>query len=156
MNKKVDIIRTGLRKFNRWARVLSTDPYELGLSLSQSGALVDLERCGNLRPAALAKLLKLDRSSVSRLIAKLSNDGLIAIAGIDQDGRGKTIRLAPKGIIALKKIHQISNDSVLKVFEFLSNRDQDEIVKAFEKIARAVEKAEEKYGDMETTNDLRD
>jgi DNA-binding MarR family transcriptional regulator len=155
MTKKVETIRTGLRKFNRWARVLSPDPYELGLSLSQSGALVDLQRFGDLRPANLAKLLKLDRSSVSRLIARLAGDKLITIENSDRDGRGKILRLAPKGITALEKINQKSNESVLKVFEFLSSSDQEAISKAFEKLAIAVEKAEEKYGNIGMDHDLR-
>lgn len=144
MTKKVEAVRTGLRKFNRWAGVLNPDPYNLGLSLSQASALVDLERFGSLRPAMLAMLLKLDRSSVSRLISKLSNDGLISIKGSDHDRRVKDIRLTAKGAKALHKINKASNDSVIQVFKFLSNDDRDEIVQAFGKLAAAVELAEKK------------
>ena len=135
-------MRNGLRKVNRWAGVLSSDPYGLGLSLSQSSTLVDLERYGSLRPATLADLLKLDRSSVSRLISVLSEKGLISTSERPEDGRSKTITLTKKGRKALIEIHRISNESVVSVFRFLDSKDQDAIAVAFDKLSAAVEQAE--------------
>lgn len=152
MNNKIHSVRNSLRKFNRWAGVLSADPYGLGLSLSQCGALVDLERFESLRPANLANLLKLDRSSVSRLISALEDKGLISISLSSEDGRSKTIALTKKGQKTLNEIHRISNNTVESVFHFLSDKDQEQVAAAFEKLSKAVEVAEKQKEKLKVGN----
>lgn len=142
-NRRVQSVRNGLRTFNRWAGVLNPDPYGLGLSLSQCGALVDLERFGSLRPAALASLLKLDRSTVSRLISVLLDKRFIAVSESAEDKRGKVISLTQKGQKALAEIHRISNESITSAFRFLDNKDQEEVSRAFDKLSHAVTQAED-------------
>jgi len=142
MRKQVQTIRNGLRRFNRWAGVLKTDPYEIGLSLSQSSALVDIERSGKLKPQELAHLLNLDKSSVSRLIAVLESKNLIKVTNDSDDKRSKDLTLTTKGKEMVQKIHRISDQSVVEALNLLGEKDRTEIALAFEKLAHAVEQLE--------------
>jgi DNA-binding MarR family transcriptional regulator len=144
MTNHIQIIRNGLRRFNRWAGVLKTDPYDIGLSLSQSSALVDIERHGTLKPQELAQLLNLDKSSVSRLIGVLDSKNLIKISDDLEDKRSKNLNLTANGKEMVRKIHKVSNRSVVEALDLLNEKERLEIARAFEKLAQAVEQLEKK------------
>ena len=136
-HERIRVIRDGLRRFNRRAGVLKSNPYGIGLSLSQSSALVDLERLGPQRSNDFVRLLNLEKSSVSRLASALVQKRLVIIKADKTDGRIKILSLTANGKKAVALIHQRSNKSVEEVFEFLSVREQEEIALAFEKLANA-------------------
>src|SRR5689334_17863309 len=94
---EVQIVRESLRRFNRRAGVLKSDPYGIDLSLSQSSALVDIARFGALRPNDLVRLLNLEKSSISRLITVLEDKGLVTADEDPHDGRSKLLKLTKAG-----------------------------------------------------------
>jgi DNA-binding MarR family transcriptional regulator len=142
--ERIQIIRDGLRRFNRRAGVLKSDPYGIGLSLSQSSALVDLERLGPLRSNDVVRLLNLEKSSVSRLISVLVEKRLITVKPDQKDGRLKVLSLAANGKKVVDLIHRQSNESVEEVFIFLNDKDQEEIASAFLKLSIAVDAASQR------------
>jgi DNA-binding MarR family transcriptional regulator len=81
-------------------RVVLDDAYvrgsrELGLTAQQAELL-----CASLSPAAvgdLARVLRCDRSNVSRLVDRASAHGLLRRRGGEDDGRVTLIELTPKG-----------------------------------------------------------
>lgn len=139
--EKIQLVRDGLRRFNRYAGVLKSDPYGIGLSLSQSSALVDLDRLGPLRSNDVVKLLNLEKSSVSRLISVLSQKRLITVKPDPSDGRLNILALTASGNKVVRLIHKKSNESIEVVLKFLNDREQKEIAQAFAKLSKAVESA---------------
>ncbi|MGE0633590.1 MAG: MarR family winged helix-turn-helix transcriptional regulator [Pseudobdellovibrionaceae bacterium] len=139
--EKIKQVRDALRVFNREAGVLKADPYGIGLPLSQASALIDIERFGSLRPNDLVQLLKLEKSSVSRLISVLEDKDFIAISDDKKDRRSKTLSLTNKGRRAVQTINEASNNLVARTLELLSAQEQKEIVDALAKMARAVDSA---------------
>ncbi|MEP6496135.1 MAG: MarR family transcriptional regulator [bacterium] len=81
-------------------RVALEDAYlragrELGLSAQQAELL-----CAALRPAGIgdmARVLRCDRSNVTRLVDRASKRGLIRRRADEEDGRATVIELSPKG-----------------------------------------------------------
>jgi DNA-binding MarR family transcriptional regulator len=140
---RIKVVREGLRRFNRRAGVLKSDPYKLGLSLSQSSALIDISRFNELRVYELVDLLHLEKSSVSRLISVLEERRLIKVKDNPSDGRSKILTLTEAGRRAVNQINEISNRSLLELFEKLDAKEQKLIAAAFEKIASAVDQIEE-------------
>lgn len=139
MRTDIKLIRESLRRFNRRAGVLKSDPYGVGLTLSQSSALVDLERFGHLKSNDLTQLLHLDKSSVSRMVTILANKKLIAISDDPADRRSKNLVLTATGKKTVQVINQISDKTVSDILCRLSAHDQNEIVRAFKKLSDAVE-----------------
>lgn len=135
----ITTIRDGLRQFNRFAGVLKTDPYGIGLTLSQSSALVDLERFESLKPLELARHLQLEKSSITRLVEVLASKHLISITADPKDKRSKTLRLTEKGKKAVKKIHQISDQTVKDVLKNIPEKEHAEIAQAFKRLSAAFE-----------------
>jgi DNA-binding MarR family transcriptional regulator len=135
MQNQVMIVREVFRQFNRKAVVLAADPYGIGLSLSQASALVDINRNGKLRPNELARMLNLDKSSVSRLIVVLKQARLVSLHEDPEDGRAKLVMLTEAGIRAAEKVNRISDDTVKAALGRVSAKDRDLIVSAFQKLS---------------------
>lgn len=137
-SEQVERVREVLRRFNRRAGVLQTDPYGLGLSLSQGSALVDIDRFGQLRSQDLVQLLNLEKSSVSRLVANLEDRKLLKTAPDPEDGRSKQLSLTASGRKAVAVINRLANRVVEEAFEHLSAKEHAEVVSALEKLNHAV------------------
>ena len=142
-SEQVERVREVLRRFNRRAGVLQTDPYGLDLSLSQGSALVDIGRFGQLRSQDLVQLLNLEKSSVSRLVANLEERKLLKITPDPEDGRSKHLSLTPSGRKAVAVINRLANRVVEEAFDHLSAKEQAEVVAALEKLNHAVNRADE-------------
>jgi DNA-binding MarR family transcriptional regulator len=142
MKIDIELIRESLRRFNRRAGVLQSDPYGVGLTLSQASALVDIGRFGQLKPNDLARLLRLDKSSVSRMLTVLEDKKLIATNDDPADRRSKNLTLTITGKKTVRVINEISDKTVSDILGLVSIHDQREIVDAFEKLSAAVEQAD--------------
>lgn len=143
MDVDVELIRESLRRFNRRAGVLKSDPYKIGLSLSQSSALVDIERFGTLKSNDLVRLLHLDKSTVSRMLEGLQEKKLITVSDNPTDRRSRNLTLTISGKKAVKTIHEASNKSVTDVLCFLDRNEQKALALAFKSLQKAVELADQ-------------
>lgn len=135
----IKVVREALRKFNRRAGVLKSDPYGIGLSLSQSSALVDIGRFGCMKANDLVRLLHLEKSSVSRMVTLLQNRRLVKVTNNPEDGRSKVLQLTKAGEKAVQVINEISNRSIAEVFHKVDTKTKQEIVSAFEKLTKTLE-----------------
>jgi DNA-binding MarR family transcriptional regulator len=131
-SKDVQSVRECLRQFNRYAGVLKTDPYGIGLTLTQGSALVDIERHGSLRPNDLVRLLNLEKSSISRMVSGLTASGYIDIRPDPMDGRAKMLTLTKLGKKVADKINELANKSVKDILGQLTADDQKKVANAFE------------------------
>jgi DNA-binding MarR family transcriptional regulator len=137
-NAHIEIVRNGLRVFNRNAGVLKSDPYDLGLPLSHCSALIDIEKHRSLNPNKLATLLHLDKSSVSRMLINLKKKGLIDISPNPNDGRGKSLSLTNKGLKYVEKINDASNQYVINLFQEVTAQQRQVLVNAFQILSDAL------------------
>lgn len=139
MKKQIQAIREGLRRFNRRAGVLKADPYGVGLSLSQCSALVDIERYGELRAQELVRTLCLDKSTVSRLVAALENEGLVTFSDDPEDRRSRLLKLSSDGKRVVNRINKESDEMVAEVFAHLNESERDQLAKSFESLMKAID-----------------
>lgn len=137
--EQVELIREALRRFNRKAGVLKSDPYGIGLSLSQASAIVDIEKNERLKPNDLVKLLNLEKSSISRLVAVLEKLNLIKIESDPNDGRSKILTLTQSGKKSAQIINRISDQSVTDVLKKLESRELQDVLRGFEKLIQVLE-----------------
>jgi DNA-binding MarR family transcriptional regulator len=136
MNKnEVQLVRDVFRQFNRKAGVLKTDPYGLGVTLTQGSALVDIQHFGSLRPNELVGLLNLEKSSISRMVNGLFASGLIVIRPDPADGRAKIITLTKKGERMATQINGLADLSVTDLLQKLSASERTHVIAAFKKVA---------------------
>ncbi|KNE82118.1 MULTISPECIES: MarR family winged helix-turn-helix transcriptional regulator [Streptomyces] len=67
------------------------------IPVSEAHALGELARSGELRQVELARRLRLQKSTVSRLVGQLTDRGWVERGPARDDGRGVVLRLSPAG-----------------------------------------------------------
>src|SRR5215467_6111848 len=70
---------------------------DAGLSPSLTAALATLERHGPLTPSRLAEIERIQRPTVTRLLATLEKDGLIERVADPDDGRVSIVSVTKEG-----------------------------------------------------------
>ena len=74
----------------------------LGLSLQQLEMLSTLTACkGPVRPSVVADLLAVERSTVSRNLAVMTQRGWVRAVGVSSTGRSLTVEITPTGTSTL-------------------------------------------------------
>jgi len=67
------------------------------LSASQTAALATIDRHGPLTPSELAARERIQRPTVTRIVARLEEGGLVQRTRDPQDGRSSLVALSPAG-----------------------------------------------------------
>ncbi|MBB1249519.1 bifunctional helix-turn-helix transcriptional regulator/GNAT family N-acetyltransferase [Rhizobium sp. G21] len=111
MRQEIDAIRQSSRRLVRELGFLRRGLAGTTLSPSAVHTLVELMQT-DLTAKNLASLLLLEKSSVSRLLAKLSEDGLLAEESDDGDKRRKRLFLTDKGVALAAAIDRYADNQV--------------------------------------------
>jgi DNA-binding MarR family transcriptional regulator len=77
-----------------------------GLTASQYSALATVERAGPIRLAALAEREGVSAPTLSRIVARLEQDGYVERRGDPADGRSSLMAATAPGRAALRKIRR--------------------------------------------------
>jgi DNA-binding MarR family transcriptional regulator len=95
-----------------------------GLSPSQTAALATIDRHGPLTPSELAAHERIQRPTVTRLLARLEEDGLVTRAADPRDRRSCLISLSDDGRALLRAV-RLRKDAYLA--QRLRALDADEL-----------------------------
>jgi DNA-binding MarR family transcriptional regulator len=125
----------------RTARRLRQEAGE-GLSPSLAAALSTIERHGPLTPSRLAEIERIQRPTVTRLIATLEKDGLVERLADPDDGRVCHVLATKDGRALVKRLRSRKNAYLSKRLRRL---DDDEL----ETLERATAILERIQGDPE-------
>ncbi|MGE7762155.1 MarR family winged helix-turn-helix transcriptional regulator [Peribacillus sp. NPDC097895] len=140
-----------IRKFNRfYTNILGLfDKHILdtGYSFTEARVLLEIGLLEQCIANDLVDKLKIDRSYMSRIIAKLSKDGLVIKENSTLDSRTSLIRLTPKGITIFNQINEKSNEQVMNLFRGLSEKEIKEIHASMMFIQKKLDSLEELQDD---------
>jgi len=97
------------RRVRQQARVISRIYDEQlrphGVNASQVNMLVALALLGEVQPAQLARQLQLEKSTLSRNLARMQKRGWIRVETSDDDARRQRVSLTPAGRTTLRAAH---------------------------------------------------
>ncbi len=141
LSSQIDRLRDASRRTVRELGMLEGRYAAGGVTHSQCHSLVELERRGELAPAELAAILRLDRSSVTRLVAPLIQDDLVRVAVDPRDQRGKQLSLTPGGRTRVDAIHAGACAQVEGALALLAEGERATVVQGFELYAAALERS---------------
>ena len=102
------------------------------LSPTQTAALATIERHGPLTPSGLAELERVQRPTATRIVARLSDDGLVERAIDPADGRSFTVAATPKGRALLEKLRTRKNAYLARRIRQLDDPDLATLERAAE------------------------
>lgn len=101
-----------------------------GYSLTEKDVLLEISKTERCTANILTQLLHIDRSYMSRMIAKFEKNGLIEKTQSKTDSRVRYIRLTETGRKEFNRLSDIQSSQIGKIFQKLGGRDQQEIIDA--------------------------
>ncbi|MFJ5790410.1 MarR family winged helix-turn-helix transcriptional regulator [Lysinibacillus sp. NPDC093197] len=126
-----DNIIADIRQFNRFYTnllgLLDKHVLDTGYSFTEARVIVEIGLLEQCISNNLVENLNIDRSYMSRIITKLSNDGLISKESSILDNRTKLIRLTPKGLALFDQLNEKSDEQIVKLLQGLSPMEINEI-----------------------------
>lgn len=107
-------------------------------SPTECHSLIEIGRTGHLTAAELSERLGLDKSTVSRVVTRLVDRGLVAVGEHRGDQRIKPLNLTPEGERQLDEIDRESNRIVEAALDLLGPEASRTVLEGMELYARAL------------------
>jgi DNA-binding MarR family transcriptional regulator len=114
-----------------------------GLSPSQTAALATIDRHGPLTPSELAARERVQRPTVTRVVARLEEAGLVRRAADPADGRSFLVSITPAGRELLVAVRDRKDAYLARRLEALDEADRI----ALDRAAAVLERMLEEGGD---------
>jgi putative acetyltransferase len=114
------------------------------MSYSHCHTLIEVDGRGTLAQAELPALLRLDKSTTSRIVAELEGRGLVRAKPSPDDARARILSLTPKGREKLAVVHRDSNARVEEALRLLDEDGRRAVVRGLELYSRALERSRER------------
>jgi DNA-binding MarR family transcriptional regulator len=101
-----------------------------GLSPSQTAALVTIERHGPLTPSELAERERVQRPTVTRVLARLEEAGLVDRAADPTDRRSSLVSISPDGRALLESVRARKDAYLARRIDSLEPADREALERA--------------------------
>ncbi|MGG0846257.1 MarR family winged helix-turn-helix transcriptional regulator [Peribacillus simplex] len=120
-----------IRQFNRFYTnilgVLDKHILDTGYSFTEARVILEIGMMEQCIANNLVDKLEIDRSYMSRIINKLSKDGLVMKENSTLDNRTSLIRLTPEGMTLFNQLNEKSDEQIVRLFQGLSQNEIKEI-----------------------------
>ena len=100
---------------------------ETGYTLTEKDVLLEISKTERCTANILIQQLSIDRSYMSRMIAKFEKNGLIEKTQSQTDSRVRYIRLTELGRKEINRLSDIQSNHIGAIFNKLSNEDQQTV-----------------------------
>lgn len=131
-------VRDASRRMVRELGFMQPTLAETDLPPSAVHAIIEIGNASAMTANRLGQLLMLEKSTVSRMLARLSDRGLVEERPSETDGRAKILSLTPEGHAALGNINRFANLRVGKALHFLNGPARQRVVSGLAAYADAL------------------
>ena len=101
-----------------------------GISPSQTAALATIERHGPLTPSELAERERVQRPTVTRVLARLEQDGLVSRAADPADRRSSLLSVSEDGRALLAAMRTRKDAFLARRLEGLDDEEREALARA--------------------------
>lgn len=115
-------------------------PCGQSIPVSEAHALGELARDGALRQHDLARRLRLEKSSTSRLVTQLIGRGWAERAPAPEDGRGVVVQLTPAGVKAAAQLAQARAARFSAILDRVPPEEHAIVLRALELLTNATDR----------------
>ncbi|HZT98226.1 MAG TPA: helix-turn-helix domain-containing GNAT family N-acetyltransferase [Ktedonobacteraceae bacterium] len=140
LEERVGAIRQFNRFFTRQIGVLREGLLHSPYPLTEARILFELGQREDVTASSLCRELGLDAGYLSRIVARLEQQGLLEKVRPDSDGRQRLLRLTEEGRNAFTLLDQRSRDEVSEMLSDLSEEQQQRLLKAMQTIENILTK----------------
>jgi len=132
--ERVGVVRQFNRFFTRQIGVLREGLLHSPYTLTEARILFELGHRDHVTASDLCRELGLDAGYLSRILARLEQQGLLEKVRPDNDARQRLLRLTSDGRNAFALLNQRSLDEVSEMLNELSEEEQQRLLKAMQTI----------------------
>lgn len=111
---------------------------ELGATLVQCHALIEVELADGLTPGELGEKLRIEQSTASRLVDRLKDAGWVATTLDGEDARRKRVTLTAEGRAQVQRGHARANSEAAAALSLIDPRARDVVVRGLQLYAKAL------------------
>jgi DNA-binding MarR family transcriptional regulator len=111
----------------------------VGFSPSQGSMLATIERHGPLTPSELAQRERVQRPTVTRMLARLEDDGIVQRAADLADGRSFLVSLTPHGRELLAEVRTRKDAYLAQRLQALSDEERAALDRAADVLEHLLE-----------------
>jgi DNA-binding MarR family transcriptional regulator len=111
----------------------------VGFSPSQGAMLATIERHGPLTPSELAQRERVQRPTVTRMLARLEDDGIVQRAADPADGRSFLVSLTPAGRELLHQVRSRKDAYLARRLSALDDEERAALARAAEVLEHLLE-----------------
>ena len=140
--ERVGLALTELRRGT--AQDLRSRLYGELVDLAQADALQVIARLGGCNMSELAAELRVDASTATRTVRRLTDAGLVERAVSPADGRAVLVSLTDSGLAMVAEIGQRGRGAVRSILSGFSDREQAQLVQLLEKLVAAIDTERER------------
>lgn len=108
---------------------------------SHCHTLMEVEIFGALTQNELCERLRLDKSTMSRIVGQLAQQNLIEVSPDSSDQRRRLVRLSPAGKERLLRVHQDANATVQSALAQLSPEQRQQVLTGMTLYAQALSRS---------------
>jgi DNA-binding MarR family transcriptional regulator len=134
----VDDIRTASRLMVRELGFMDATVAATNYPPSAVHTILEIGICGPLTSAELCDFLRLEKSSVSRMVRKLIDCGELKETPDAEDGRSKLLSLTARGRRTLAALHAFGRQQVSGALDVLTEAEQRTVREGLMLYARAL------------------
>jgi DNA-binding MarR family transcriptional regulator/GNAT superfamily N-acetyltransferase len=138
--ERIGTVRQFNRFFTRQIGVLREGLLHSPYSLTEARILFELGQSNQVTASKLGHELGLDAGYLSRILARLEQQGLLEKVRSENDGRQLLLSLSAAGREAFALLDQRSREEVSEMLEDLSEEDQQHLLKAMQTIESVLSK----------------
>jgi DNA-binding MarR family transcriptional regulator len=137
----VDAAHEALMRFVRNFGLHQPDRTPCGqpLPVSEAHAMVEIAREGRIRQVELARRLRLEKSTVSRLVTNLAGRGWVRRETAGEDGRGVLLVLTDAGATAAARQAGARRDRLTVLLDRVPDEQRATVVRALQTLAEAAD-----------------
>jgi len=134
-------LRHASRELVRELGFLQAKDAATSLSHSHCHALIELDARGTVAQSELPRLLRLDKSTTSRIVAELVDRRWVRARSSDEDGRARILSLTRAGRTKVELVHREANARVEQALAMLAVEERAVVLRGMEMYARALERS---------------
>jgi DNA-binding MarR family transcriptional regulator len=130
--------------YRTFARIVDAQLRDLGLAMSQLPVLIVLKQGKPLPQAELARLARVEQSSMAQLLNRMERDGLIKRVADPADKRSRLISLTSGALRRMQKGKAVMDATVKIALQGLSTADIERLSELMRRINDNLERADQK------------
>lgn len=140
LGARVDAVRSFNRFFTRKIGVLQEGLLHSPHSLTEVRVLFEIANQDKPSASGLSRELGLDPGYLSRILARLEQEGLLYKVRSEKDGRRRLLSLTNKGKEAFALLDSRSREEVSEMLQDLSDREQRQLLEAMQTIENILDR----------------